>query len=235
MSYINNTSRFFGPMIQRQTQTQNQVSTGAHRNGPTVNHTNDYKIVLVLDESGSMNAISQDMVRSINDLIREQRTINRPCKFTLVKFNNHIQRVVANRDLNEVSLLDSISYTPNGSTALYDAIGDTIDWFRYEENVLLVIVTDGNENASQIYSHKEIKDALQEKNRNRGWTYVYLANDLSVAKQGDSLGCQRSAFSSNCQVNIESYGDFVSNDLNSAIKKSRIDGTSVQSVLNLKY
>jgi len=206
-----------------------------HRDGSVVSHTDDYKIVLILDESGSMGSIRQDMIRAINDLIGEQRTINRPCRFTLVKFNDHIQRVIANRNLKEVPLLDNNSYTPNGSTALYDAIGDTIDWFRYEENVLLVIVTDGYENASQVYRHKEIKDALEEKNRNRGWTYVYLANDLSVAQQGNNLGCQRSAFSSNCQVNIESYGDFVLNDLNSAIKRSRLDGTSVQSVLNRKY
>ena len=205
------------------------------KNGSVVETSNDYKIVIILDESGSMSVIKNDMIKSINDLISEQLTVDKPCKFTLVKFNDKINRVIENTNIKEVSPLTESNYNPSGTTALYDAIGDTVDRFRYEKNVLLVIVTDGQENSSTVYTNSEIKTLLDEKQKNRGWTYVYLANDLSVSKQGDNLGCRQSKFSSNCQVEQEKYGDFVRKDLCQAITKSRSTGVSVQSVLNNKY
>jgi len=208
--------------------------TGAKRLGKTVTHSDAYKIVIILDESGSMSAIRHDMIESINSLIREQRTIDRPCKFTLIRFNDIITRDIKNTSLKDVPLLNPENYDPKGKTALYDAIGDTIDWYRYEENVLLVIVTDGQENASQVYKREEIRQLLDEK-KSRGWNYVYLANDLSVSKQGLDIGCNKSMNSSNCQVAQEKYGEFVRHDLNNAIRNSRIHGSTVQSFLNRAY
>ena len=190
---------------------------------------------MILDESGSMGSIREDMLKSINDLIEKQKTVDRPCRFTLVKFNQHINRKISSKQLQDVNPLKNNDYLTSGTTALYDAIGDTVDWYRYEEHVLLVIVTDGQENSSKTYRLDEIKSLLDEKNKNRGWTYVYLANDLSVARQGDTIGCNKSAFSSNCQVAQESYGKFIKNDLSKAIKKSRVCGQSVQEQLNHKY
>ena len=56
-----------------------------------VKHSDDFKIVVVLDESGSMSTIRNDMIKSLNDLIREQKQLERPCKFTLVKFKFNMQ------------------------------------------------------------------------------------------------------------------------------------------------
>lgn len=205
------------------------------KNGPIVESSNDYKIVIILDESGSMKCIKNDMIKSINDLINEQQTIDKPCKFTLVKFNENVNRIIENVNIKEVSLLSESSYNPSGTTALYDAIGDTIDHFRYEKDLLIVIVTDGQENSSKIYKKTEVKNILDEKQKNRGWNYVYLANDLSVSKQGDDLGCRQSNLSSNCQVEQDKYGYFVREDLCQAITKCRSEGISVQTTLNSKY
>lgn len=212
-----------------------EEENAVHRNGPTVKHSNSYKIVMILDESASMSSIREKMLESINGFLAEQRTVDRPCRFTLVKFSNDVERKIKNVDLQQVKPLKPSDYTPNGMTALYDAVGDTIDWYRYEKDVLLVIVTDGQENASREYKHKEVKNLLEEKSKFRGWSYVYLANDLSVAAQGDSIGCQRSAMSSNCQVSQEAYGDFIQKDLCEAVKNARTAGASVQMQLNRKY
>ena len=126
-----------------------------------------FKIVIVLDESGSMQPIRSQIIRSINDLITEQKQIEeRPATFTLVKFNNNVNRVMTNKLLKNVHNLDSSDYTPNGSTALYDAIGDTIQWFRNEKDVLMVIVTDGQENASTKYTKHQINKLIDEKKLN---------------------------------------------------------------------
>ena len=40
-----------------------------------VKHSDDFKIVVVLDESGSMSTIRNDMIKALNDLIREQKQV----------------------------------------------------------------------------------------------------------------------------------------------------------------
>lgn len=192
-----------------------------------------YKIVIVLDESGSMGSIKQDMLKSINDLIREQKQVRgRPTTFTLVKFNDKINRVIKNASLNDVKELSIEDYSPSGSTALYDGICDTIKWFRNEKNVLMIIVTDGMENASKTYNKRQLVSMIDEKKKNNEWTYVYLSNDLSTFEQGNNMGLKSSSFASNCVLEQKSYGNFMSNTLNSAISNFRTNGVSVQSQLN---
>lgn len=195
-----------------------------------------FKIVIVLDESGSMSSIRNDMKESINDLIMEQKQIKeRPATFTLVKFNHNVSRVYANKSLEEVTSLSNGDYTPSGTTALYDAIGDTVNWFRYEKDVLMVIVTDGQENASQKYNKSKVTQMIEEKKKNRGWSYVYLSCDLETASQGDGISLKKSKVTSNCRVEKSGYGNFMKGHLNSAIGNYRKNGVSVQEQLNVQY
>ena len=192
-----------------------------------------FKIVVVLDESGSMDSVRNDMIKSINDLITEQKQIKeRPATFTLVKFNYKVNRVIKNSPLNETKLLTSEDYTPNGSTALYDCVGDTIEWFRNEKDVLLVIVTDGQENASRSFNKGEVNRMIEDKKKTHNWTYVYLSCDLNTASQGADLGCYKSSYATNAIVGQESFGAYMSTHLNSAISNYRKDGVSVQRQLN---
>jgi len=196
-----------------------------------VKHTDDFKIVVILDESGSMESIRKDMIKALNDLIKEQKQLDRPCQFTFVKFNDNVKRVIENTDLKNVREFTLEDYRPDKLTALYDAIGETIDWFRYESDVLMVIITDGQENASKKYNKKQIFDLLDEKKKYRNWTYVYLSNDLTNSAQGTHIGLDNSAYSANCVVDQNRYGDYVSQTLNRAIFNHRAFGHSVQSQL----
>ena len=200
-----------------------------------VEHTDFYKIVIVLDESASMSNVANSMRKALNDLISEQKTIKRKCFLTLVKFNQDVRRVIKSKNLQNIRELTEEDYRPSGSTALYDAVGDTINWFRYESNVLLVVITDGQENSSTKYKKSAVMNMLKEKETHRGWTYVYLGCDLSVAAQGDSMGFKKSNMASNCCVPQQEYSSFVQNDLNKAIFNHRTRGISVQAQLNSKY
>jgi hypothetical protein len=206
---------------------------GGHRGQvpQPVKHSDDFKIVVILDESGSMEAIRKDMIKALNDLIKEQKQLDRPCKFTFIKFNDKVKKVIENTDLKEVREFSLEDYCPDRSTALYDAIGSTVDWFRYETNVLLVIITDGLENASTKYNKKRIFDLLDEKKKYRNWTYVYLSNDLTNSAQGTHIGCDNSAYSANCVTGINKFGSYLSQNMNKAIYNYRATGQSVQSQL----
>jgi len=204
---------------------------GRHELGhEPVQHSDDYKIVIILDESGSMDTIRENMIKAINDLITEQQQIkDRPCRLTLVKFNDKVTRVIKNKKLEKIKQLTLEDYVPHTTTALFDAIGSTIDWFRYESNVLLVIVTDGQENASKKYTKQQITHMLDEKKKYRGWSCVYLSNDLSTATQGYGLGLDNSRECSNCVS--RDLSTFISKDINTAIYNQRVNGISVQSQL----
>jgi hypothetical protein len=189
-----------------------------------------FKIVIILDESGSMDLIRHQMIKAINDLVMEQKQIKeRPATFTLVKFSDKVKEVIVNKLLTNVNSLTNADYMPEGSTALYDAIGQTIVRFRNEKNVLMVIVTDGQENASKKYTRNQINKMIDDKKKNNDWTYVYLSSDINTEIQGNNIGLQSSATSSNCQVNMNSFDNFIGTKLNKAISNFRQKGISVQS------
>lgn len=192
-----------------------------------------FNIVMILDESGSMENIRYKMIESINSLIEEQKQVKeRPATFTLVKFNNNINRVINYKKLNEITNLTSNDYVPNGSTALFDAIGNTINWFRNERNVLLIIVTDGQENASHEYTRQEIMHMIEDKQKNNGWTYVYLSSDVNTFTQGNDLGFGMSKYSANV-MNVRFYDSEIQN-VSNAVRNYRSAGISVQQQLNSK-
>ena len=201
-----------------------------------VESNNKYKIVIVLDESGSMESLKNNMLESMNDLIKEQKQVNgRPATFTLIKFSDSVQTIRENEPMEQINLLSNYDYQPNGSTALYDGIGFAINRFRNERDVLLVVVTDGQENASRTFNKQYVTKKLDEKKKYNNWSYVYLSCDLSTAEQGNSIGFSKSSACSNVQLGKERYDSFVKYQLNSAIKNCREKGTSVQAQLNSTY
>lgn len=224
----------FAPLNWFNKKVTNRENTDNENAQEPVEHSDQFKIVVVLDESGSMDDIRQDMIDALNSLITEQKQISeRPTKFTLVKFNDQVSRVIKNRDLREVSTLTHNDYRPDRSTALYDALGDTIDWFRYERDVLMVIITDGMENASRKYKHAQIKQMLDEKQKHRNWTYIYLSDDLSTSRQADGLGLYANqSYSTKKTIGKKKCKSYISNNINTAIRNFRQNGLSVQSQLN---
>lgn len=161
----------------------------------------DNKIVVILDESGSMDSVREDIIKSLNKFIAEQQQVaDKPdstALFTLIKFNAMPTTVRLNVPFATVAPLSVADYHPNGGTALYDAIGATLEAYKGEKNVLVVIVTDGEENQSK--AHKQ-SDVAAEIERLKGdtaaaWSFVYIGCDSITEKQGGRIGMLTS---SNC-------------------------------------
>ena len=194
---------------------------------------NKFKIVVILDESGSMENIRKNMLDSLNDLIKEQKQISgRPATFSLIKFSENVNAIKENVPLEEMNLLSPEDYQPNGSTALYDGIGYAINRFRNERDVLMVIITDGHENASKQFNKQYVTTKLDEKQKYNNWSYVYLSCDLNTFEQGNSMGLNTSAFCSNVQKSVDDYGVYLSRNVSQAMSNYRTKGISVNSQLN---
>lgn len=194
---------------------------------------NNLKIIMILDESGSMFSIKQKIMTSINDFIKSQKELsNDGSTFTLVKFSDNVNTVIIDTPLESVDILKNDEYTPAGCTALYDGIGFTIEKFKNCSNVIMVIVTDGQENASTTYNNKIIQNTIKQYRDEKNWKFVYLSCDIDTFEQGNNIGIKRSAHTSNCVVNKNSMGNYISTTLNSAISDYRTKGTDVNTTLN---
>ena len=124
----------------------------------------DYtEIGVILDCSGSMQSIKSSIIKGYNAFIQDQKEIPGKCVVTLTTFSDSVH-IHDSRPLSEVSIMTNDSYKPNGMTALWKAISDTMDYLgnRFSsmkeserpEKVLIVIITDGEENASNSYVSK---------------------------------------------------------------------------------
>ena len=188
-----------------------------------------------MDESGSMNSVQHDIINSLNHLVAEQRDIkDKPASLSLLKFNsNHnIRYVYQNSPIETIGPMTISDYSPNGNTALYDAIGRVLDDFSSVKNVLLVIVTDGQENDSHTYSQQTISSRLDTYKNTLGWSFVYISSDQSTSKQGYGLGFNDSSFSCNMVPKCGTRG-FSSqlHSVSNALSANRAEGANVQSFL----
>jgi len=105
--------------------------------------------------------------------------------------------IVDGVDLREVTDLDRSAYQPRGTTPLYDAIGrmiakiDATIALRSElgapaEDQVVVIITDGLENASREHTRDSVFELISER-RKRGWVFVFLGANQDVYAEGEKM------------------------------------------------
>lgn len=196
-------------------------------------------IILLIDESGSMDVIRQDTLGSLNQFIRTQRKLSLPNDgwsgklgerdprndtFTLVKFHEQINYVVTQRKMAEAQELTEKDYAPNNCTALYDAIGDVCNRFSNEKEVILSIMTDGLENSSREFNYEQVKKLLDTR-KEQGWEISYLSAGLTEQAQrenyaqGAQLGMQGSC---NVFVGTDRFAQNVAGAQNAFIGLTRM-------------
>jgi len=150
-------------------------------------------IRLVLDRSGSMSSCKVETVESINGYINEIQEEAVEGVFTLSTFDNKsIDIPISRIPVRELTTLGEDILMPRGGTPLYDAIGTAVhdlSTFTHTENEkkVLVIVTDGYENASREYTSDAIKQLIEEKTK-EGWLILYLGADHDAFTQSRDMG-----------------------------------------------
>ena len=152
-------------------------------------------LYLLLDRSGSMQSIKTDTEGGFSAFVDEQRKAPGECRVTLAQFDHEYDVVYADRPLADVPALD---LQPRGSTALLDAMGRTIteagaklDALKEDERpgtVIVAIMTDGYENASQEWTHPAIKALVEQQTNDYAWQFLYMGADQDAIEVGMSLG-----------------------------------------------
>lgn len=157
-------------------------------------------IAVVLDESGSMSSCRDATITGFNEFVQGQATAQAAGEayLTLVKFDApNITTVYENVNVKNTPLLNRENYTPGGGTNLMDAIGSTMERINrfltgMEESerpgVLVVIITDGEENASRQYHGETIKGMVEISESDADWTFSFLGANVDAFKMGAAFG-----------------------------------------------
>ncbi|MBI6115974.1 vWA domain-containing protein [Salegentibacter maritimus] len=154
--------------------------------------------LIILDESGSMNAIKHQVIRGFNEIVQtvkavEQKYTDQEHFISFVTFNGlGITEHLFNVPVRNLQIIDENSYKPCATTPLYDAMGFSFsklekvlhDSINY--NVLVTVFTDGEENASKEFSGMAIKEKIEEL-KDKRWTFTYTGTDHDVHRAARRL------------------------------------------------
>lgn len=178
---------------------------------------NNIEILCLLDRSGSMNLIIEEAVGAFNTFIEEQRELSKDLddkvKVTLASFDNHYEVVFDRVKLDKVPELTVEQVMPRGMTGLNDAIGKLITEAKHpDRDTIVLIQTDGYENASQEFSGEQIKELVAKK-ESEGWDFTFIGaglNDEVVKKMAEDRGFMKSFAVAASADGMDLYKDSIS-------------------------
>lgn len=151
-------------------------------------------INFVLDKSGSMDVIRAATISGFNEFKNGQAREAGTALMTLTLFDTAFRTVVTAAPIGDVLDLTPATYAPDGMTALYDAVAHTMkltdDYVaaHHPDQVLFVIMTDGEENSSREFTRDKVFALIEEKQANAGYDFVYLGANQDSYAAGRSIG-----------------------------------------------
>lgn len=152
-------------------------------------------ITMIVDRSGSMTGLQEQVIKSYNDFLKEQKAVKGKASITLIQFDDQYELNYEGIDLQKANELNAETYEPRGMTALNDAIGRTIVNMKKRlknthANVVVVITTDGMENASVEFRRSQIRKMIRDCEKNLGWKFIYLAADDASFDEYEEMGME---------------------------------------------
>lgn len=154
-------------------------------------------INVVVDRSGSMSSIKDQTESGFLEFIQQQIASDVKAKVSLYQFDHEYEEVFSGVDLEYVKTKNWV-LEPRGSTALYDAVGRSINstFLRVKKlkedekpkGVIFLIMTDGWENASKEYTSEKVKELIERQKKEDNWEFIYIGADQDAITAGSNMG-----------------------------------------------
>lgn len=156
------------------------------------------ELIFILDKSGSMAGLETDTIGGFNALVKKQAAEPGEAWITTVLFNHQQELLHGRIPVKAVLPMTVLDYEVGGSTALLDAIGSTIQKIanvqkRTKEphragKVLVVITTDGMENASCEYTYEKVKAMIAQQKNEFSWEFLFLGANIDAVAEATKFG-----------------------------------------------
>ena len=156
------------------------------------------EMVFILDRSGSMSGLESDTIGGYNAMLAKQQKEPGEAVITTVLFDEQYELLHDRITLRGVAPITDKEYYVRGSTALLDAVGKTINKIgnvqkrtaeaERAEHVVVVITTDGMENASYEFSEEKVKRMIEHQKSKYGWEFIFLGANIDAIDTAARFG-----------------------------------------------
>ena len=158
---------------------------------------------LIVDKSGSMTDCIDNTINGFNEQVNRIKHMalefeEEEITLGLTTFNTYVNHHYFQLNPSAVELLNNVTYLTQGSTALLDAIGETVTQIERKilestipTTVIVVILTDGYENASKRYNLVKIRNMISRLEETGKWTFSFIGATLDAVDVAASLSIKR--------------------------------------------
>lgn len=153
-------------------------------------------IGVVVDESGSMHSRAEETRIAFNNYFDDIEKTDPDAVVTAANFSwlfsnqPAVRYLCKNEKVTDMPYLDEKNYSPNGNTPLLDAVGQVITELEKTtaDRYLVVILTDGYENASVEWTKPALQSYIRGKEATDKWTFVFLGAGVDAWSGAQGLG-----------------------------------------------
>lgn len=180
------------------------------------------ELVFIIDRSGSMYGLEVDTLGGFNSMLEKQRNVKGRAYVSTILFNNESVVIHDREDIRRVEPMTAHQYQTGGCTALLDAVGGAIRHIagihRYArksdvpEKTLFVIITDGMENCSHLYTAERVREMIRYEQEKYGWEFMFLGANIDAVSAAGDIGISKERAVTFCcdqqgtALNYESIG-----------------------------
>ncbi|WP_252504376.1 vWA domain-containing protein [Sporosarcina sp. Marseille-Q4943] len=158
------------------------------------------ELVFILDRSGSMSGLESDTIGGYNAMLEKQKKGPGEAVITTVLFDDGYELLHDRITLRSIKPMTDHEYFVRGTTALLDAVGKTIVTLsnaqkraaeeERAENVMVVITTDGMENASREFTYEKVRNMIEHQKSNYGWEFLFLGANIDAISTANLFGIE---------------------------------------------
>ena len=159
------------------------------------------EMVFILDRSGSMSGLESDTIGGYNAMLAKQQKEPGEAVITTVLFDDRYELLHDRTTLRGVAPITEREYYVRGNTALLDAVGKTINKIgnaqkhtaetERAEHVMVVITTDGMENASREFSDEKVRAMIGHQRSKYGWEFIFLGANIDAVAAAERFGINK--------------------------------------------